>query len=295
MSNAQFDEDELSMFQDMCSASVENTTNTVHSEQCQHKSVIDDGCRNICEDCGQEIGTDFISYDKEWNNKTNDTRKSQRCTQRKQEPKDIMKDIQEMDIPIDVKIKANELFLEISRDKIFRGDRRKGLIYTCVFKAYDFYPSYSLQKNVTYLQNYFNLDRNVISKTGNLFTQLAHENNVSLKKVHVGAKQYVISLIENLGGTQTDINHIFKIIDLIGTSCHTLNISRPESYASGCVWWFCANCKNQDDIKLFIENSRVKLSAITIDKNRKEVDKRIEELIKTDKESAMFFLSIIKR
>jgi len=250
-------------------------------DECLHINVYDDGTKTTCVDCGQEINCDSISFDKEWKNKNNDSRKSQRCTQRKQENKDIMKDIEAMDIPSDVKSRANDIFIKISNGRIFRGDKRKGIIYTCVFNAFDHFPEYEKQKDVLYLQNYFKLPRNVISRANNEYNILSHNCGIiaERKKVYVTPKNYIPSLIENIGGGDIEINEVIRLYEMIGNKSRILSVSRPESYAAGLVYYYYIQKKKDTDINKFVRDSNSGLSPLTIKKNMEEIDKILAKVL----------------
>lgn len=250
--------------------------------ECDHINVYDDGTKTICTECGQEINCDSISFDKEWKNRNNDSRKSQRCTQRKQESKDIIKDIDGMDIPSDVKVKANENFIKISDGKIFRGEKRKGIIYNCIFHAFDYFPEYEKRKDVTYLQKYFGLSRSVISKASVQYNLLAHQCkliNDKPSKIYVTPKNYIPTLIENIGGGDHEINEVIKLFELIGNKSRILSVSRPESYAAGLVYYYYIQKKQDTDINKFVKDSNSSLSPLTIKKNMEEIDKVLARVL----------------
>jgi len=259
-----------------------NDNDNVETDNCKHIETYDDGVKTVCMNCGQEINCDSISFDKEWKHRSSDSRKSQRCTQRKQETKDIMDDIQQLDIPMDVKRKANEIFMKIAEGKIFRGDNRKGMMYTCVTNAFDHYPEYEQQKDVIYLQNFFNIPRNIISKSSSQFKLLLHESGLisHQKKVYVTPKHYIPSFISNIGGGDTEVKEVLKLYDLIGNNkSRILSVSRPESYAAGLVYHYYIQKKNQTDINKFVKDSNCGLSALTIKKNMEEIDRILAKRI----------------
>lgn len=259
----------------------ENTTVNLQ-ENCDHTNIIDENNRCVCMECGQEINVDTISFDKEWKNRSNDSRKSQRCTARKQESKDILKDIENLDIPNDIKMKSNDIFLTISNGKIFRGDKRKGIIYTCVFNAFDYFPELNHLKNVTYLQEYFKLPRNIISRASSQYNILAHANGLTneKQKIYVTPKNYIPSLVENIGGGDKEINDVMKLFEMINNNkSRTLSISRPESVAAGLVFYYYINKKQSTDINKFVKDSNAGLSPLTIKKNMEEIDRILSNIV----------------
>lgn len=255
--------------------------------ECEHPDVFDDGTRTICTQCGQEITCESISYDKEWKTNMNDARKSQRCTQRKQECKDIMKDIEGLDIPSDIKIMANNIFTIISENgRIFRGDKRKGMIYACVSNAYDQFDEYKHTKNVMYLQNYFKLTRAVLSKAINEFSLLLHTSkskntiNMNVKKSYVSPENYINSLVSNIGGDDNDIREVMQLYRLIESNkSRILDISRPQSFAAGLVFYYYIQKKRDTDVNKFVKDSNSGLSPLTVKKNMDEIDRILAKII----------------
>lgn len=253
---------------------------------CQHSDIYDDGTKVVCVECGQEISCDTISYDKEWKTNISDTRKSQRCTQRKQECKDIMKDLDSLDIPRDVKIKANHIFTIISEDGvIFRGPRRKGIIYGCVLKAYDYFDEYIHTKDVMYLQSQFKLDRCVLSKAINQFSLLYNDamKKHSIPKIvkkYVSPENYIQSLVMNIGGDDRDIQEVMQLYRIIeANKSRILDVSRPQSFAAGLVFYYYIQKKRDTDVNKFVKDSNSGLSPLTVKKNMDEIDRILAKLL----------------
>lgn len=247
---------------------------------CRH-SHTEDG---ICVDCGQEITGSGISFDKEWKAKTNDGRRSQRCVQRRQDSKDIMKDLENLDVPIDIKMKANDLFVTATEGKIYRGEKRRGMMYTSVFDAYDYFPESAHQKNVTYLQNFFGLNRSAISRANILYQTAMHKKSGTRTKTYVTPKNYFRNLVTNIGGTDKEISEIERLYDLIGKRSRTLSIARPESYAAALVCYYCQQHKKYTDVAKFVKDSDAKLSPNTVEKNMKEIDRILAKIVQETEE-----------
>ena len=101
----------------------------VHSNKVMEKSTL------ICSDCGLEIDKD-IFLDKDMYPEIQIKQDISRCQVRKVENKNIYKDVEDMGFGERIVSIANEIYIDVTNGKIYRGNSRKGIVFACIYKAY---------------------------------------------------------------------------------------------------------------------------------------------------------------
>ena len=109
--------------------------------ECEHRNVITERIQDrVCVDCGQILSKNF-TYEREWRYYgTTDTKHMNdpnRCSLRKQDEKGIFKDLEKYKINKKIVFTANDIYNHVTQQKIFRGNTRRGIIFACVYHAYN--------------------------------------------------------------------------------------------------------------------------------------------------------------
>jgi len=242
---------------------------------CKHSDILEENGVKLCLDCGQEISRD-ISYEKEWRYYgSDDTRRSNdpnRCHPRKLEDKTIFKDLENLGFSDRIVNKANDVYVQITNGKIYRGKSRKSIISACVYHAFKM-----IDKPISFdsLNDIFQLERKNIQKGLKELSQKLPKalqiKNKSITPVHI-----IEETMTALKATKEQKEEVITIFEQIKNKSSMLNGSRPQSVASGLIYFYISNkCKdiNPSD---FLKNN--KLSALTITKISKEVEKIIGKL-----------------
>jgi transcription initiation factor TFIIIB Brf1 subunit/transcription initiation factor TFIIB len=243
------------------------------SNICKHNNTINEQGTFLCKDCGVEISK-VMSYEKDWRYYgSDDTRKNSdpnRCHIRKVEDKSIFKDVENFGFSDKIVNTANDIYAQVTKGKIYRGNSRKAIIFGCVFHSIKLNgKSYTCES----LGEIFKLDRKIILK--------------GLKHVSLNAPKS--SDIKNKNGTNElldeyivkfEIKERDEIVDIynkIRNKSTIINRSRPQSVISSLIYYFL--CKkygsNNVNIKDFIK--KVKLSELTIIKISKEIEEKMKE------------------
>ena len=118
----------------------EKQENKYKDTTCSHKNITTQGMNSVCEECGVIVSKNF-SYEREWRYYgTNDTRHNSdpnRCNIRKLDDKGIFKDVEKYQINPKIINTANDIYETVTNHKIYRGNTRKGIIFACVYHAYN--------------------------------------------------------------------------------------------------------------------------------------------------------------
>lgn len=246
--------------------------NTKELSDCHHKNVTVEKGITVCTDCGEEINKK-MQHTKEWryygqadNRHISDPNRVQI---RKSEERNIFRDVENMGFSEKIISEANKIYFQVTKGQIFRGNSRKAIVFACIFHAYKLSGKPQSHEK---LIGIFNLDR----KTG--LKGLKHVNLHAPKKSHIRTTyitpiNLVEEIMEKFSATSEQKLEVIKLYHRVKNRSSRLNRSRPQSVASGLVYfWICNNNKN---ISLKQFTKKVSLSELTINKITKEISEVI--------------------
>ena len=240
---------------------------------CEHKNIDMTFGNYICFDCGEELSK-VLSTDKEWRfyGGGDDLCGNQnRCQIRKVDERIITKDLEGHSFPDDIILKANEIYVdvtskkiiseegeEIETYKIYRGKSRKAIVFACIFNAYKI-----LEKPVSWenLAKSFKLSRK------DCLTGLKIVNLHSCKKnntPHISPINIINEIMDRLSGTKEQIIQVIEIYKMVENKSLKLKRSRPQSMASGIIFYWIKKTNKNITLKEFSE--KIQISQITVEK-----------------------------
>jgi transcription initiation factor TFIIIB Brf1 subunit/transcription initiation factor TFIIB len=244
----------------------ENTGEKINN--CEHNNIINDNDSNICSDCG-EVMIRIIKHEKEWRyygqSDSRHTSDPTRVQQRKCDERTIFKDVENMGFSDKIVVSANEIYMQVTNNQIYRGDSRKAIIFASIFHAYKLSGK---PQNHEKLISIFNLNR----KTG--LRGLKHVNlyapkDSKIRTTYITPINLVEDIMEIFSATKEQIQEVINIYELIKNKSSRLNRSRPKSVSSGIVYyWVCLKGK---EITLKDFAKKVELSELTIQKIALEI------------------------
>lgn len=244
----------------------------VKQVSCLHANVANEKGIDVCIDCGEEIKKK-IEHTKEWRYYgQSDTRHSSdpnRVQIRKSEERNIYKDVENMGFSHKIVREANKIYFQVTQGQIFRGNSRKSIVFACIFHAYKLSGKPQSHEK---LINVFNLNR----KTG--LKGLKHVNlyapkDSSIRTTYITPINLVEEIMEKFSATKEQKQEVIELYHQIKNKSSRLNRSRPQSVASGLVYfWICSKKK---DITLKQFTKKVSLSELTINKIAKEISEVI--------------------
>lgn len=238
------------------------------TQECLHTNRITEHSICICVDCGEELQTE-ISTEKEWRYygkfDTKHISDPTRVQMRKIDQKNIYKDVETFSFSEVIIADANKLYMEVTKDKIFRGDTRKGIVFACIFHAYKM--NGKPQSHDTLIK-IFNLKK----KTA-LYGLKYVSTNVSKKSdircSYITPEHLINEIMDIFKGNNEQKSEVIELYKKIQNRSSQLNRSRPQSVASGTVfYWITLNNK-----KISLKDFAIKvgLSELTISKTVKEI------------------------
>jgi len=227
----------------------------------------------VCTDCGEEIDRK-LSHSKEWNYYGSTDKKQisepNRVRARKKEERSIFKDVENLNFSESIVAKANTLYSEVTKDKIFRGEFRKSIVFACIFHAFKL-SGKPLSHDK--LINIFNIDKKT-GLRGIKFVSLNEPKTFDIKTTHITPLILVEEIMDQFDATEKQKNEVKVLYQKIKNKSSKLNRSRPQSVAAGLTYYWI--CQNEKDISLKNFAKNVKLSELTIDRIAKEITRVLE-------------------
>ena len=267
--------DNFSLFDQAVTEYEKTDTNKTNQTQikCKHEHILTDNGTKICEDCGEEI-TREINFDKEWRyygaSDTKHNTDPNRCHIRKSDERSIYKDVEGMGFSDKILTKANELYVQVTKGKIYRGNSRKAVVFACIFHTY---KSVGTPQSCDSLISIFNLQR----KTGLQGLKYVNLNAPKDSYIHMSCitpENLIEEIMNKFEAEKYQIDEVIKLYEKIRNKSSTLNRSRPQSVASGLVRYYIL--KNKKNISLTEFKNKVNLSELTINRICKEITKILE-------------------
>jgi transcription initiation factor TFIIIB Brf1 subunit/transcription initiation factor TFIIB len=247
-----------------------NTNHTICTENlsCSHANIITEKGVNVCVDCGEEM-YQKISHDKEWryygqsdNKHSSDPNRVQ---MRKMEERSIFKDVENLGFSETIIAKANKIYSQVTQGKIFRGNSRKAIVFACVFHAYKI--SGKPQSHDKLIQ-IFNLNRKTGLK-GLKYVNLYAPKESKLRTTYITPINLIDEIMQKFSATQEQKEEVVQLYEKIKNKSSRLNRSRPQSVASGLVFYWITVKGKEITLKDFAQ--KVVLSELTVNKISKEI------------------------
>lgn len=241
---------------------------------CLHLNVTNEKGVIECIDCGEEISKK-IQHTKEWRyygqSDSRHTSDPNRVQQRKLEERNIYKDVENMGFSDKIVSEANTIYFQVTQGKIFRGNSRKAIVFACIFHAYKLSGKPQSHEK---LIGIFKLDR----KTG--LKGLKHVNlyapkDSQIRTTYITPINLVEEIMDKFSATKEQKDEVIKLYHQIKNKSSKLNRSRPQSVASGIVYYWI--CQKDKDITLKQFTKKVDLSELTVSNIAKEISDVIQD------------------
>ena len=240
---------------------------------CGHENVICEKGVSVCVDCGEEI-YHKITNEKEWryygHSEIKNASDPNRSQIRKIEERSIFKDVENLGFSESIISKANQIYTQVTQGKIFRGNSRKAIVFACVFHA--FKMSGKPQSHERLIQ-IFNLNRKT-GLRGLKYVNLYAPKDSKLRTTYITPINLVGEIMEKFSATKDQKDEVISLYEKIKNKSSRLNRSRPQSVASGLVFYWI--CMKRKDISLKDFAKKVILSELTVNKIAKEIAEVLE-------------------
>jgi transcription initiation factor TFIIIB Brf1 subunit/transcription initiation factor TFIIB len=235
---------------------------------CAHTDVVHENGAMTCTDCGQEIHK-AILHEKEWryygpaDGKRSDPNRVQ---MRKSEERTIFRDVENMGFSDVIVANANELYADVTKGKIYRGDCRKAIIFACVFHAYKLEGMPQPHEKLTKV---FSLTHKV-GLRGLKHVSLHASRNSKIHTTYITPAHIVDQIMTKFKASAKDKREALRLCERIKNKSSVLNRARPQSVGSSVVYfWICLK-KVDVTLKEFASGPDMP-SQLTVLKKAKEI------------------------
>jgi len=209
------------------------------TSSCSHSNIIEENGIVCCVDCGIEMEKS-IYQEKEWRyyGQADNKRMSDpnRVHLRKMEERNIFKDVENMGFSDKIVSLANQIYIQVTKGKIFRGNSRKAIIFASIYHSFKVQDKPQPHENLIKI---FKLDRK------NALKGLKHVN-LNIPRDSIIHTTYItpINLVEDIMdkfyATPEHKKEVRELYDKIANKSSKINRSRPQSIAAGLVFfWIC--------------------------------------------------------
>jgi len=237
--------------------------------ECKHSTnILCDNDITTCLDCGEEIKQE-ISHDKEWRYYgAIDSKRSSdpnRVQIRKSEDRNINKDVENMGFSETIITKADELYTQVTKGQIYRGNSRKAIVFACIFHAYKLCGKHQTPESLIKL---FGLNR----KNGLKGLKIVNVNAPKNSEIHttfITPIHLIHDIMDKFKATNSQKEEVIQLYEQIKNKSSKLNRSRPQSVAASLTYYWICLKKLPISLKEFAK--KADLSELTINKNSKEV------------------------
>jgi transcription initiation factor TFIIIB Brf1 subunit/transcription initiation factor TFIIB len=238
------------------------------TRKCLHKNVLNENGVNICYDCGVEIDK-TIFQDKEWryygtsdNKRTSDPN---RVHIRKVEDRSIFKDVENMKFSDKIVALANQIYIQVTKGQIYRGNSRKSIIFACVFHSLKL--SGKPESHET-LMKIFDLNKKTGLKGLKIVNLNAPKDSI-IHTTYITPANIIEDIMNKFEATNEQKTEVLNLYNKIKNKSSKINRSRPGSIASGLVYFWISLKNINVSLKDFAK--KVELSELTIMKISKEI------------------------
>jgi transcription initiation factor TFIIIB Brf1 subunit/transcription initiation factor TFIIB len=235
---------------------------------CSHIDIIQEHGVSICTQCGEELAeVAEVSWAHQQANVN-------RVQARRVDERSIYPDVESMNFSQNIVAKANALYMQVTQGKpgksaqIFRGNKRKGIIFACIFHAHKLADQ---TKSYDSLIKRFGLDK--ANALGGLkFVSLNAPKNSPIRATYITPTDLIAEIMEQFGASKEQHQEVIALYKSLPKP-EKLNRHRPLSVAAAMVYHWIKE-KNKP-ITLADFAQKVELSELTINKIAKEVSMQL--------------------
>ena len=238
------------------------------TDQCCHHDLVTENGVVSCLECGEEIQR-TMTHEKEWRYYgVADSKRSadpNRVQMRKSEDRNIHKDVESMGFSETIVTKADELYSQVTKGQIYRGNSRKAIVFACIFHAYKMSDNHQTPETLISL---FGLSR----KNGLKGLKIVNVNAPKDSHIHttfITPVHLIHEIMDKFKATPAQKEEVIDFYERVKNRSSKLNRSRPQSVAAALTYYWI--CIKKLDISLKEFSKKVDLSELTINKNAKEV------------------------
>jgi transcription initiation factor TFIIIB Brf1 subunit/transcription initiation factor TFIIB len=239
-----------------------------NKNHCIHKNIINENSVILCLECGKELEKS-IFQDKEWRYYgQSDTKRMSdpnRVQIRKIDDRSIYKDVENMGFSEKIISLANQIYLQVTKGQIYRGNSRKSIVFACIFHSFKLNGKPQTHENLIEI---FGLTRK-ISLKGLKLVNLNIPRDSPIHTTYITPVNLIEDIMDKFKATLAQKKEVIELYNKIKNKSSKINRSRPQSISSGLIYFWISLKNIEISLKDFAK--KVDLSELTISKIAKEI------------------------
>ena len=234
---------------------------------CIHSSFVEDKGTIVCVDCGEEMQTTVTNCEKDWrtSSESKSVKDIDRVQMRKVDDRSIFRDVENLSISESIVAKANKIYLDVTKGNIFRGNSRRAIVFASIFHAFKLS---GVPQTHDSLMKIFGIERKIGLK-GLKYVNIYAPKDSELRTTYIAPESLIREIMTQFSASKNQIQEVIEIYNQIRDISSKINRSRPQSTASGLVFYWIRLNKKNITLKEFAK--KVSLSELTISKIAKEI------------------------
>ena len=245
-----------------------NDTSKKNENFCTHKNITNENSVVLCLECGKEIEKS-IFQDKEWRyygqSDTKRVSDPNRVQIRKIDDRSIYKDVENMGFSEKIISLANQIYLQVTKGQIYRGNSRKSIVFACIFHSFKLNGKPQTHENLIEI---FGLSRK-ISLKGLKLVNLNVPKDSPIHTTYITPINLIEDIMDKFKATTSQKKEVIELYNKIKNKSSKINRSRPQSISSGLIYFWISLKNIEISLKDFAK--KVDLSELTISKISKEI------------------------
>jgi transcription initiation factor TFIIIB Brf1 subunit/transcription initiation factor TFIIB len=240
---------------------------------CKHKNISNENGSVLCFECGKELEK-TLYQDKEWRYYgVSDSRRTSdpnRVHIRKIDDRSIYKDVENMGFSDKIIHLANQIYLQVTKGQILRGNSRKSVVFACTFHSFKIKENAQTHDKLIKI---FNLNKKTALK-GLKYVSLNAPKDSLIHTTYITPENIIEDIMDKFNAKEEQKKEVIDIYNKIKNKSSKINRSRPQSIAAGVVYFFI--CYKNIDVSIKHFAKKVELSELTILKIAKVVSEVLE-------------------
>ena len=194
------------LFDTFYNKTTEDNNKTTKNSVCNHVKRNING-NIVCTNCGETFNV--IQYDQqEWryygSADTRHTSDPNRCVMRKSDTRSILKDVSEFGFSDRIVNDANTLYELVTKNKIYRGNTRKSIIFACIFHSYKLNDN---PQTCEALMRIFNLDKKIALR-GLKYVNLNAPKESNIRRTYITPEHIINDILDKFDANSLDRENI---------------------------------------------------------------------------------------
>lgn len=229
-------------------------------EECPHETLITENSIISCSKCGVEIIRNESSWKAHTYSETKTFMEPSRVQARKNDDKNIYRDVENMGFSDRIINTANDIYQQVTKGQVKKGNSRKAIVFACIFQAYKLsgFPQ-SHEK----LIQIFNLNKKIVLY-GLKQVALNIPKDSVLHTMYITPVHLVEDIMNKFQATVSQKSEVIEIYEKIKNKDTKLNRARPQSVAAGLAYYWIKSTSKNISLKEFMK--KTELSELTINR-----------------------------